>query len=188
MNIFRKSAKLILRMWYRRKFKSCGKNFSWDPLSTVFVKPERAEIGDNVFIGADSHISVHDSLKIGDGAMLGPRLMIIGGDHEFEKVGKRLHGQKGGVNLPVTVGKDVWVGASVIILKGVTIEEGSVIGAGSLVSHDIPPYTISFGRPAKPYKKRFSDEELLRHLELLEYDRKSIDRLIEARSRYFDEP
>ncbi len=179
----RRVRKLIARTWYKRKFGSCGTNFRWDPLSSFFARPDRAEIGDNVFLGEGFHISVLVSLKIGDGVVAGPRLIIMGGDHEFEHVGKRFHQLKEGNNLPVTIEKDVWIGSRVTILKGVTIGEGSVIGAGSIVTKDIPPYTIAVGSPAKPVKKRFSDEDLARHLELLDYDRESIDRLIAARDQ-----
>lgn len=180
----RRARKLIARTWYRRRFKSCGANFRWDPLSSFFARPDRAEIGDNVFLGEGFHISVLVSLKISDGVVAGPRLIIMGGDHDFDQVGKHLHELKEGINLPVTIEKDVWLGARVTILKGVTIGEGSVIGAGSLVTKDIPPYSIAVGSPAKPVKKRFTDADLARHLELLIYDRESIDGIIAARSEY----
>lgn len=175
----------MLRKWYNRRFKSCGRNFRWDPLSSFFGRPESAEIGDNVFLGEGFHISVAESLKIGDGVIVGPRLIIMGGDHDFTTIGKRLYELKEGIDLPVTIEKDVWIGAGVMILKGVTIGEGAVIGAGSLVAKDIPPYSIVIGRPARPVKKRFSDNELVQHLELLKYDREGIDRLIAARNQCF---
>ena len=74
----RRAGKLILRAWYRGKFRSCGRNFRWDPLSSFFAKPSSAEIGDNVFLGEGFHISVDVSLKIGDGVIAGPRLIIMG--------------------------------------------------------------------------------------------------------------
>jgi len=182
---FRKARKLILRAWYRRKFRSCGRNFRWDPLSSFFARPDRADIGDNVFLGEGFHISVLVDLKIGDGVVAGPRLIIMGGDHDIGQIGKRLHEVGEGINLPVTIEKDVWIGARVTILKGVTIGEGSIIGAGSLVTKDIPPYTIAVGSPARPVKKRFSDEELARHLATLEYGRESIEGIVAARGEYF---
>jgi acetyltransferase-like isoleucine patch superfamily enzyme len=142
----RRARKLILRAWYRGRFRSCGRNFRWDPVSSFFAKPSSAEIGDNVFLGEG-----------------------------FQ-----------GINLPVVIEQDVWIGAAVIILKGVTIGEGAVIGAGSLVTKDIPPYTIAVGTPAKSIKKRFSDEELKRHLELLDYRGESIAAIIDRRNRHFD--
>ena len=181
----RRAGKLIARNWYRRKFKSCGRNFRWDPLSSFIVRPDQAEIGDNVYLGEGFHISVHDSLRIGDGVVAGPRLIIMGGDHEFEHIGKRFYEIKEGNNLPVAIEQDVWIGARVTILKGVTIGEGSVIGAGSIVTKDIPPYTIAVGSPAKPVKKRFSDEDLARHLELLGYDGNTAQQILAARDQGF---
>jgi len=182
----RRVRKLIARNWYRRKFKTCGSNFRWDPLSSFFVRPDCAEIGDNVYLGEGFHISVHDYLRIGDGVVAGPRLIIMGGDHEFEHIGKWFHEIREGNNLPVVIEQDVWIGARVTILKSVTIGEGSVIGAGSIVTKDIPPYTIAVGSPAKPVKKRFSDEDLKRHLELLGYEGSAAQQILASRNQDFN--
>jgi acetyltransferase-like isoleucine patch superfamily enzyme len=180
----RRAKKLLLRTWYRKKFKSCGTDFRWDPVSSFFARPGSAEIGDHVFLGEGFHISVAGSLKIGDGVVAGPRLIIMGGDHDYSRIGKRLHEVKEGINLPVVIERDVWIGARVTILKGVTIGEGAVIGAGSLVTKDILPYTIAVGTPAKAIKKRFSDEELSRHLEILDYSGETIAEIIDKRNRH----
>jgi len=58
----------------------------------------------------------------------------------------------------VTIGNDVWIGHSATIMAGVSIGNGAVIGAGSVVTKDVAPYTIVAGVPAKPIRKRFSDE------------------------------
>ena len=50
---------------------------------------------------------------------------------------------------PVAIGDDVWLGARVIVLKGVTIGDGAIVGAGSVVTRDIPPWSIAGGQPAK---------------------------------------
>lgn len=59
---------------------------------------------------------------------------------------------------PITVGHDVWFGARCIVLSGVTIGNGAVIGAGSIVTRDIPPYAIAVGNPARVIRYRFSPE------------------------------
>ena len=182
-NSLRRARKLLARTWYGRRFKSCGRNFRWDPLSSFFARPDRAEIGDNVFLGEGFHISVLVSLRIGDGVVAGPRLIIMGGDHELEHVGKRFHEIGEGNNLPVAIEKDVWIGARVTVLKGVTVGEGAVIGAGSVVSRDVPPYTIAVGSPARPVRKRFSDDDLERHLEILGYDAGTAERIKAARDQ-----
>ena len=56
------------------------------------------------------------------------------------------------------IGNDVWIGAHVCVKQGVTIGDGVVIGAGSVVTKDVPPYTIAYGVPAKVIKRRFDNE------------------------------
>ena len=60
----------------------------------------------------------------------------------------------------IIVGNDVWIGYEAVILSGVTIGDGAVIGARAVVTKDVPPYTIVGGVPAKPIKKRFSEENI----------------------------
>jgi acetyltransferase-like isoleucine patch superfamily enzyme len=57
----------------------------------------------------------------------------------------------------IIIGNDVWIGVNAVILSGVTIGNGAVVGAASVVTRDIPPYTIAAGNPAKPIRKRFED-------------------------------
>ena len=59
---------------------------------------------------------------------------------------------------PVTIGHDVWVGHGAVILPGVSIGNGAVIGANAVVSHDVPAYMIVAGVPARPLRRRFSEE------------------------------
>ena len=58
------------------------------------------------------------------------------------------------------IGNDVWIGFEAVILAGVTIGDGAIIGARAVVTKDVPPYTIVGGVPAKPIRKRFSDEDI----------------------------
>lgn len=60
----------------------------------------------------------------------------------------------------IVIGNDVWIGYEAVILAGVTIGDGAVIGARAVVTKDIPPYTIVGGVPAKPIRKRFSQETI----------------------------
>ena len=60
----------------------------------------------------------------------------------------------------VTIEDGVWVGCNVTILKGVTIGRGAVVGAGSLVTKDIPPYSIAVGNPARVIKSRFTEAQI----------------------------
>lgn len=62
--------------------------------------------------------------------------------------------------LTTTIGNDVWVGANSVILKGRSIGDGAIVGAGSIVTRDIPPYAIAVGNPAKIVKYRFEPAEI----------------------------
>ncbi len=66
----------------------------------------------------------------------------------------------------IVIGNDVWIGYEAVIMSGVTIGDGAIIGTRAVVSKDVPPYTIVGGIPAKPIRKRFSDEVVSSLLEI----------------------
>lgn len=70
----------------------------------------------------------------------------------------------------IIVGNDVWIGYEAVILAGVTIGDGAIIGTRSLVTKDVPPYTIVGGMPARPIRKRFSEETIHDLLEIKWWD------------------
>lgn len=74
-------------------------------------------------------------------------------------------------NVQVKIGNDVWIGSFVRIMEGVTIGDGAVIGACSLVTHDVEPYAIYAGCPAKKIRNRFSDEETKKLMEMSWWNR-----------------
>jgi acetyltransferase-like isoleucine patch superfamily enzyme len=66
----------------------------------------------------------------------------------------------------IVVGNDVWIGEDCIIMSGVTIGDGAVIGARSIVTKDVPPYAVAVGSPARISRKRFTDEQVNRLLKI----------------------
>ena len=70
----------------------------------------------------------------------------------------------------IVIGNDVWIGYEAVVMQGVTIGDGAIIGARAVVTKDIPPYTIVGGVPAKPIRKRFSDDIIARLLEIKWWD------------------
>lgn len=71
---------------------------------------------------------------------------------------------------PLTIGNDVWIGANVTICRGVSIEDGAVVGANSVVTNDVPAYSIVAGCPAKVIKYRFDEKTIKRLLDLKWWD------------------
>lgn len=91
-----------------------------------------------------------DIITVGHCALIGPRCNIICTNHALGAE-ERLKGVF--CDKPVTIGDRTWLGANVTVLPGVTIGEGAVIGAGSVVTKDIPPYTVAVGNPCRPVRE-----------------------------------
>ena len=89
---------------------------------------------------------------------------VVGHKGFVEPFGRRRHvDTEGQYDQPVTIEDDVWCGANVTILKGVTIGRGSVVAAGAVVTKSFPPYSIIGGVPAKLLKMRFTPEQIEEH-------------------------
>lgn len=89
---------------------------------------------------------------------------------------------------PLTqIGNDVWIGNGAIVLRGVNIGDGAVIGAGAVVTKDVEPYTVVVGAPARPIKKRFTDDIIKELLELKWWDW-DIDSIKQKREILLQEP
>lgn len=69
-----------------------------------------------------------------------------------------------------SIGNDVWIGESAIIKQGVSVGDGAIIGMGSIVTHDVPPYSISAGNPAREVRKRFPQNQIDCLLEIKWWD------------------
>ncbi|MDO4465983.1 MAG: acyltransferase [Bacillota bacterium] len=110
------------------------------------------KLGDNSGIGVNAIISSH--VEIGNDVMMGPDCMIFTSNHGMDRLDIPMWKQPHTSPKPVVIGNDVWIGARVIILPGVHIGDGCVIGAGSVVTKDVEPYSIVGGNPAKVLKKR----------------------------------
>lgn len=112
--------------------------------------------GAKIVIGSETGLSgvvvcAAKSIVIGRQCLFGADVMIIDTDfHPLDPEGRRYRNETEADACPIEIQDNVFVGARAVILKGVTIGEGSVIGAGSIVSRDIPPYTIAAGSPARP--------------------------------------
>lgn len=107
-------------------------------------------IGDHTRIGINN--TLIGPIHIGNHVNLAQNVTITGLNHVFTDVTKRIDEQGVSTNL-VTIEDDVWIGANAVVLAGAKIGRHAAIGAGSIVSHDIPPYSICVGSPAKVIKQ-----------------------------------
>lgn len=129
-------------------------------------------VGSNVHFGCNGcFMMTRAKITMGSNIMIGPNVTIVIGDHRVDIKGKHMTDITNEMKLTendqsVTLCGDNWVGANATILKGVTIGEGAVVAAGSLVIKDVPPYAI-VGVSTKVIKYRFSNNEITEHKELL---------------------
>ena len=103
-------------------------------------------VGDKCFINSNCNFSARKSILIGDNCMFANNVVVIDHDHDY------INGV-GFIAKKIVIEDDVWIAANVVILKGVHIGRGSVVAAGSVVTNDIPPYTVWGGIPAKQLRR-----------------------------------
>lgn len=104
----------------------------------------RLEIGERTFINYGCSIAAQELIRIGAGCHLGPYTNII--DNVYHDLEDHLQAP---ASHPVIIGDNVWIGARVMVLPGVTIGESAVIGAGAIVTKDVPPRAVAAGNPAR---------------------------------------
>jgi len=154
LNIGNKKIHIKLGLYYRRFLVSnilenCGKNINIER----FAKFNRnIIIGNNSTIGKNSSVAPYT--KIGDNVLLAPEIIMYSKNHSISRTDIPILEQGFDDFKPITICNDVWIGRRAILLPGITIGEGSVIGAGAVVAKDIPPYSIAIGNPVKVIRNR----------------------------------
>ncbi len=102
--------------------------------------------GNNVYANFNLTLVDDTDIFVGDNVMFGPNVIIATAGHPVDPPLREKVAQ---FNIPVRIGKNVWIGAGAIVLPGVTIGDHSVIGAGSVVTKDIPPNVVAVGNPCR---------------------------------------
>jgi len=121
--------------------------------SEMVAHPEGwIDIGDRVFLNYGASLSAHRLVRIGAGCQIGSYVCMM--DNDYHQVEDR---SRPGESSPIVLEKNVWLGVRVIVLKGVRIGENAVVGAGSVVTGDIPPDVFAAGVPARVIR-RFGKE------------------------------
>lgn len=156
--------------YQKSKFAKCGKNVNIGK-GCSFYGAENIIVGDDVYIGPKAmFLSTEAKIIMGKKIMFGPEVAIATGNHRTDLLGRYMFDIKVEEKLSendedVIIEDDVWIGMRAIILKGVTIGEGSVVGAGAVVTKNIPPYSIYLS-PDRIIP-RFGEEEIKEHKRMI---------------------
>lgn len=128
----------------------------------------RSDISTDIKVGKFSYIGygavICPKVEIGNYCLLATHVSILGGDHNFNLLGTPIIFSGRPILKKTIIKDDVWIGHRVIIMAGITIGEGAIIGAGSVVTKDIPEGAIAVGNPAKIIKYRFNEDNLKEHI------------------------
>ena len=167
--------KLFLKFKYRNfKFKKEGEACFYKGFTSVFRFPEKITLGDNVHLGKNTEIDAAGFVDIGSGVIFAPEVCVYSRSHNFKDKGLGALPFDNRYKLAKVIIKDyVWVGRRAMILPGVTIGKAAVIGAGAIVSKDVPDYGVAVGNPARVirYRGRKTVEDILKEKTPFVYDK-----------------
>ena len=120
-------------------------------------------MGHNCYVGKNSSVRSASKIKLGNHVLIAHNTNVFDNNtHPIDPIKRRIHmtdctSDEYNINLlqpkPIKICDDAWIGCNCVILKGVTIGEAAIVGAGSVVTHDVEPYTIVAGNPAKVIKR-----------------------------------
>ena len=150
-NRYGKWARIVRRSICRHLFARMGADVNVES-GALFGDGTNIHIGNRSGLGIDSRI--YGPVIIGDHVMMGPDVMILTSNHRYDRLDIPMIDQGGTDHRPVMIEDDVWIGSRTIILPGVCVGMGAVIGAGSVVTKNVPAYGIVAGNPAKLIKYR----------------------------------
>lgn len=150
-----------------------SENSGWNCFAEPAVKFKTCRIFGVIYVGFASYANnatIRSYVEIGRYYSIGRDVVIGLGHHDYMNISTSSYFEKFSFNLNpiklaqhnpkrrVKIGNDVWIGDRAMIISGINIGDGAVIGAGSIVTKDVPPYSIVVGSPARIIKNRFSDE------------------------------
>jgi acetyltransferase-like isoleucine patch superfamily enzyme len=138
--------------YLRMQGASIGKSITFYP--GIKINPAKnIQLGNHVDLAWGVLITTGGGVEIGDRTLIGYRTQILSANHIVPENKRRIF-DAGHTCKKVIIKNDVWIGANCIILAGITIGEGAVVAAGSVVTKDVEPFTIVGGIPAKLIKQR----------------------------------
>ncbi|KKP66006.1 MAG: hypothetical protein US66_C0009G0008 [Candidatus Moranbacteria bacterium GW2011_GWD2_37_9] len=154
-NHFNDEAYIKFFVW--QKILGINKNIPWPVHFTSYVTgAKNIKFGEKCSPGSNvgQYIQASSKIIMGDNVLMGPGSKIISANHDFEDFTKHISSK------PIIIGSNVWIGADVVILPGVTIGDNVVIGAGSIVTKEIPSNVIAAGNPCKVLRVKAKYREM----------------------------
>ena len=118
---------------------------------------KNVHIGDHFYSNYNLMLVDDGKITIGDNVMIAPNVILCSATHP---ISPNLREKGMEYNMPVKIGNRVWIGANVVVMPGVTIGDNSVIGAGSVVTKDIPANVVAFGNPCKVHREITEQDEI----------------------------
>jgi acetyltransferase-like isoleucine patch superfamily enzyme len=127
-----------------------GSNVKYACGLRIVQKMKNVKIGKRCSFGGDVVFHADDLIEVGDDCMFayGVNIVTAGHDYNVPLMRKKV------IRKPVRIGSNVWIGVNALILPGVTIKDGAVVGAGAVVTKDVPENAIMIGSPARVIKYR----------------------------------
>lgn len=143
---------LFLALIYKFKLKKSYLDVQFWSIPKIYY-PRNLSIGYNVSINDNFWVNAAGGVEIGNNVLIGPSVIIHSANHNFSRIDIPINKQ-GHTKEKVIIKDNVWIGARVTILPGVTIGKSAILAAGSVITKDVEPYTIVGGVPAKIIKRR----------------------------------
>jgi acetyltransferase-like isoleucine patch superfamily enzyme len=130
------------------------KEFGWVQVSSHLTqRGSGLQVGDDTYIGRNCVLGAGGGLVIGSNVTLGAYVHLLAEDHEFED-SSRAVGEQGVRRRGIVIEDGSWLGNSVLVVDGVTVGRNAVVGAGSVVTRDIPAAAVAGGNPARVIRQR----------------------------------
>ena len=148
-------ARFLRKLCGKVILKSCGRNVN---IEKGAVFSSFVSLGDNSGIGIEANLV--GPVCIGENVMMGPNCTFYTRNHSFDRLDVPMCQQGFSEVKPIIIGNDVWIGGHVIVLPGVHIGDGAIVGAGAVVTKNVPKYAIVGGNPAKVLRFRNDEKPL----------------------------
>lgn len=190
--MYSKLKNLIILYFFKKKWRKLNSHNNIHPTNIFPI--EKVKVGKYSYgpIIVKTWGSPNEGLEIGNLVSIASGVrFILGGNHEINTVttypfkvmfwGEKLEAWSKG---PIIIKDDVWIGMDSIIMSGITIEQGAIIAAGSVVTKNVPAYSIVGGNPAKVIKYRFS-EEIVLEMKKIDWNKLKVDNVKDVREELY---